>query len=177
MKIQEAIEAAEKSGQTCIRRPIGVMRVRILDMSDPANGILSGDTVGPLGGLLPTQAHYELTQDDICALNWSVADGVKLEPAEPTNGSDKPLTITDAAVTGAIRSASMHICQSIAKWEPANDADSLAMLKTMAEALVDIGRARKYLASEPAGMCKVSDLNTGAPEGVTIDDDKQKAGE
>ena len=177
MKIQEAVEAAEKSGQTCIRRPIGIMRVRILDMSDPANGVLSGDTVGPLGGLLPTQAHYELTPEDICAINWSVADGVKLEPVAPA-APGKPSTVTDASVTGAIRSAAVHICQSIAEWEPANDADSLAMLKTMAEALEDIGRASELLVSDPERMRIVSGFNTGAPEGAMIShDNQQEAGE
>ena len=176
MKIQEAIEAAEKSGQICIRRSIGMMRVRILDISDPANGILAGDTVGPLGGLLPTQAHYELTPEDICALNWSVADGVKLEPAAPAVPG-KPLTATDASVTGAVRSAAVHICQSIAEWEPSNDADSLAMLTAMAGALEDIGRVRESLTAKPASVRTVSGFATGAPEGATNHDDQQEVGE
>lgn len=174
MKIQEAIEAAEKSDQTCIRRPIGIMRVRILDTSDPANGILAGDTVGPLGGLLPTQAHYELTPEDICAVNWSVADGVKLEPAPPA-APGEPSTVTEASVTGAIRSAAVHICQSIAEWEPSSDADSLAMLKTMAEALEDIGRARDALDDDPSGMNMPG--YTGPQEGVPSHDNQQEAGE
>ena len=171
MTIQGAIEAAEKSNESCIRRPIGMMRVRILDMSDPTNGILAGDTVGPIGGLLPTQAHYELTPDDICALNWSVADGVKLEPAEAE--PDKPSAITNATMTEVIRSAAVHISRSIADWEPANDADSLAMLKTMAEALEDIGRARESLTVESADMPRISGY-TEAREGATINHDNQQ---
>lgn len=134
MTIQEALDAAGTAGESCIRRPIGVMRVRILSVTS-LYGILMAETIGPLGGMTDVTPRYAITPDDLYASNWTVASGVVLtyapSPDEKAEGGDPfELTIKKAM------DAAGHVCDLIAGTDPVADA---AGTKALAEALEAVG--------------------------------------
>lgn len=133
MKIQEAIEAAMKAGESSIRRPIGMMRVRIIGLPGTHDlyGLLMQETEGPLNGPAAVIAHYELTLDDIDAINWSVAAGVMLAYTPKAAVPEEAQTSPNEYIAGKLMLATENVCEMIRNYqEEIPAADTIEKLST-----------------------------------------------
>ena len=173
MTIQEAIEAAEKSNESCIRRPIGVMRVRIIRLPQDSDGILlMAETCGPLSGVTPA-IHYALTPEDVLAANWSVASGVKLErPAVSAENNQSEPELEDR-----LDAACGHICDLIAEYDPegANPA-TVNLLADLSGALEKISAVRCNFVATCGNSMNRKPVPGFIPEEGAKNDSQQEAG-
>lgn len=139
MKIQEAIEEAAKLGETCIRRPTGIMKVRIICPETEKYGMLMSESFGPVSGMSGVVPYFALSCEDITAINWSVATGVKLEydGSEPVKDAD--------TIDELITKAAKHVCDMIIDMEPLAADNYAEKVKYLSESVEFLGRAGTWV--------------------------------
>ena len=175
MTIQEAIEAAEKANESCIRRPIGVMRVRFVQLPlDSDGGMIMADTCGPLSGITPAQAHYALTTEDVLAANWSVASGVKIERP----GINAESNQSEPDLEDRLDAACGHICDLIAEYDPeGTNPAAVNLLADLAGALEKISAVRCNFISTSGNPTNRKPVPGFIQEEGDQNDDQQETGE
>lgn len=153
MDILKAIQKADKTGCKCVRRTMGMMKSRTLQLDSP-HGILMTEIYNPVSGMSPVTPHYALDLDDLDALTWDIAPGIELvyagpEPGKKAGGEDRIAAAVDA-LAGEIVDAA-----------PGADADDASKISSLATAANNLAYAKFALAQAQRTAAKTVAMNFG----------------
>lgn len=138
MDILKAIQKADKTGCKCIRRTMGLMKSRTLQLESP-HGILMTEIYNPASGMSPVTPHYALDLDDLDALTWDIATGIELvyagpEPGRKAGNEDRIAAAVDA------------LADEISNMLPTGNTDEATQIGALASAAAQLADARYSIA-------------------------------